>query len=1535
MTASIRGSRFSPGAWFQRYPFLLPLLILTVGAVFRYFNPNWDNGHQLHPDERWVYEVVSGANGNGPLQWPHSLQQFLDVTPKTGSPLDPHFFAYGSLPFYLLALVAGGTSFLAAHVPFLSSWATLNQYPSLPLLGRPLSATLDLLSVWLVFLLGRRVYGYWTGVLGMALAACTVLDIQLAHFYAVDTVLVPFCLLTLLSAVHIVQDDRAAAYAWGGVAMGAALATKTTALLLVVPLGLAPIIAAWLSQSWTGPLSTANLISHYAVISERLNRNLQRLLVAFLLAAITFTVLEPYAILDRSQLVTDIAQQTQFLVTNNPPFQVPYTIQYAHTIPYLYQLKNMLWWDLGAPLALASFAGVVTALIALRRWSDRPAQVVLLAWVIPYFLFVGSFFAKFSRYMLPIIPVMVLLGAALLVRWARSSRPPWRRLGWAALAAVTAVSALYSLAYMNIYEHPNTRVAASRWIFTHIPAGTTIAVESPWDDPLPLDEIGHSASQYHEINLDLYAPDGPGKVQNIADALVHARYIVISSLRMTATIPKLPATYPITTRYYHLLFAGKLNFRLVKKFQQHPQLGPVVVHDYPADESFHVYDHPLVRIFQRVAPITPARVAALLSIPAAASATGSPVTRPSLTLTPAQWKADATARTMVAMFPPAGFAMRHPILVWLFILELLGLITFPLVLAALPGLKDRGFALSKTIGLVVLAYPVWLLVSLGIGEYSRDLIGLVLALIVVASAAAYVRFRRPIGEVVRAHWRLMLAGEVVFLAGFALFVLLRMWYPDLGHQYSPVSLANAGGGRMGEKQMELAYLNAVVRSRVFPPYDPFFAHGYINYYYYGFYLVGTLCKLTEIMPATGFNLAIATFFGMLAANCFSVGLSLTDRRIGGVLAAVFVGLFANLNGAWQVMMGLMGVAEIHSSFPLFGGVVNVLSGIERVLVGGAQLPAFDFWGPTRIVPPAGAVITEFPYFTFLFADLHPHLIAYPLNAAAAALAVSLLVRRTSRRRATITGLVGALLLGAIAVTNPWDFPTYLGVIVLAVLAGTWALRRQVRAGLVARPLLWGAGLGAASGLLYLPFKLHYHTVFQSGIGLTRSITPGMLTASGFPASLLHDAQVTPLPIYLEHFGFFLYIIATFLALLLAEALPGPRTSIETHLRFLWYYRDRTWRVLRARRTVRAMRGASQAPHPGWFAAWLILAGGLWLFNDQLPALLVTGILATALILARLRNRLGPETVFILLLLLIPLSLSLGTQIFYVKDWLAESANFRMNTIFKFYNQAWLLYGVIAAYALLHLARSLADSARGADSREQVPQTVPRLALAPTGQGLMTEAQFAAFPAPVGRAGEGAAGSPRSTLAALPWRAPWWTAGLVVLAAGSLIYLLSGTVDRETYRQTWLPEHSVPFTLDGSAFMRVAYPQDAAGIDWLNAHITGVPVIAEAAGADYDWRSRVSMFTGLPAIVNGIHEPEQRYGDQVDARETDENTLFSTTDTDQAWTIIHRYGVRYIFVGFSERQSYSVAGLDKFRRMVGQGLEVAFHRPGVTIYRVER
>lgn len=974
-----------------------------------------------------------------------------------------------------------------------------------------------------------------------------------------------------------------------------------------------------------------------------------------------------------------------------------------------------------------------------------------------------------------------------------------------------------------------------------------------------------------------------------------------------------------------------------------------------------------------------ALLAVLVAIPAIAHAAGVGGVRfdTRLMLTPAQWAADQTGPTMDSMFPPNGFAMHAPILAWWVVLELLGLIAFPFTSLFLGNLPDRGFVISKTIGLVLTVYLVWIAVSAGLARYDRGFIWLVVVAFALLSLGTAIRLRDQLAAFFRLEWKRVLAGEIVFLGAFAIFLALRMWYPDLGHQFSPVTPTNPGGGRMGEKQMELAYLNAIVRSRVFPPLDPFFAHGYINYYYFGFVLVATLCKLSEIIPSTGFNLAIATFFAMLLANSFSVVLAITRRITPGVIAAILVGLIGNLNGAWQVISDLMSVGTIHSGLPFFGGLVGTLSGLSQVLFHHQALPAFDFWGPTRIIPWPGVPIDEFPYFTYLFADLHPHLLAFPLTVAAIAMAVNLLLGPAGgRTRSAVFLVLGGVLLGSLEATNPWDFPTYLGVVALGALVGAYATQRRLHWRLLIHPLVWATGLAVVALILYLPFERNYTTVFTTGVGLVRDIPASAYggMCSGDPANCaqdVHESYVTPLRIYLEHFGLFAFIVLSYLVVLMGTRAGGFRRWRRWWLgaQFAVYYREHGKRLLHAGRVARHIRGAQEsvADISLTLGVLLVVAGLIVLQYFLLAFLLgLSGLIL--LLFARLGRSLPEQQLFVLALLVVPIALSIGTQFFYVKDFLDGSPFFRMNTIFKFYNQAWVLFALSSAAGLYFLFAELTPRLRVASGSEAALQAIPAPQPVLVGAGAEEPVEEVPLEAPAPMEQLPAAPEPptgRPRLREFMDRHALWSGALALLFGASLVYTYAGTVARETYRTSWLPESSVPFTLDGMAFMKVAYPEDYAAINWLNANVRGAPVIAEAYTREgYTWPSRVAMFTGLPDIFNGIHEQEQRWGDELDpsglcntapsptacsaqvhAREDDVTTLYNSPNVSDAWRVIRTYGVRYIYVGFAETHClrdqstpavcYSHAGIGKFRRMVGHGLTVEFHIGNTTIYRVTR
>jgi len=559
-----------------RGPWLRLLASLGAGAALRLYGLNWDGGQWLHPDERQIYFVALG------LGRPESMAQALSAE----SPLNPGFFAYGSLPIYLLRLAAG---LLAPLGPALG----LGQAPddSLHLVGRLLAVLFDLGTVGLAYALARRLAAAsgrpaaarGGALLAAALVALAVAHVQAAHFYTADVLLTFLAMLALNLAFDVAGGAGRGRQAALGVVVGLALATKVSGAPLLLLLPTAYYLRA---AGQEGP--------------PRGRYPLPGLLLALLLCGLTFLLVEPYALLDWRTFLADTQREAQIAWGR---LDVPYTRQYAGTVPYLYTAWQVALWGLALPAALAGWAGLAALLL---RWLRRgaPADTLLLAWAGPTFLVTGLVYAKPLRYALPLVPVLCVLAARVVA--GMGDRRLARMAGW----ALGGASLAYALLFAQIYAEPHPWTAASDWIYRNVPAGSTLAVED-WDTPLPLplDLEGQARriEEYHVRVLPVYdEPDGAAKAQALADGLAGVDYVVVASRRAYGALARLPERYPVTGGYYRQLFAGELGFRPAGEFLRGPAWLNPRVPPLPGaaprwllpDESLVVYDHPRAMIWR-------------------------------------------------------------------------------------------------------------------------------------------------------------------------------------------------------------------------------------------------------------------------------------------------------------------------------------------------------------------------------------------------------------------------------------------------------------------------------------------------------------------------------------------------------------------------------------------------------------------------------------------------------------------------------------------------------------------------------------------------------------------------------------------------------------------------------------------------------------------------------------------------------------------------------------------------------------------------
>jgi hypothetical protein len=1128
--------------------------ILLLAGILRFTGLDWDEHQHLHPDERFLTMVENS------LQWPQSFREYLDTAKN---PLNPYnkghgTFVYGLSPLVVakfLGQISGNTGYDGVYLAGRAMSAGMDMLCIMLvfLIGRRLYDTrVGLLSALLLSLTALDIQHSHFFTVDSATTLYVTLALYLAVLVAQGrgwgailllgvafglAVSAKISVLTFLAVIALAYALRIWAR-WKCSQDAAPLRAEARGRLGRVFLSL---------KVEPNPCCAPSKFEALFWLAVRV---LFSGIVLLLVAVMVFRVAQPQAFVGPGLFDfkfnpewREDMKYIQDLVSGKIDY--PPSHQWAGREPIWYMWKNMVLWGLGVPLGIAVWASWAYMAYEMVR-KHTMAHLLPWVWVTLTFFYQSIQFVKTIRYLLPIYPTMAVIAAYGLVRlwdWGKrrhevvepTSQPEdpgaatagvgpvgtvaepglavenqadaamqqsrrsrsWRRWAWpVAMAAVLSVvlgTAFWAIAFTSIYTRPVSRIAASRWIYENLPAGTHVSFEL-WDDAVPLNVDGHNASlEYPGVRMDLYWEDIPDKREQLYAAIQEADIIALTSNRLYESIPRLPQRYPMTTRYYEALFSGELGFERLASFTSRPRLFGIEIADDRADETFTVYDHPKVILFKKSADFSMARVYELFGgyelerivrvMPR--QVTSAPN---NLMLSEDLWSAQRQGGTWSRIFRRDGLTNRLPVLAWVVALLLIGLIAFPLGFVAFRRLRDRGYLLSKTLGLLLLAYLSWLLASVKLLPYTRATIFGILGVLLLASAVVAWVQRRALWEFIMARWRMLLVGEILFWCFFLVFLLIRMGNPDLWHP--------AMGG---EKPMDFAYLNAIIKSTYFPPYDPWFAGGYINYYYYGAMVVATLIKFTGVVPWVAYNLAIPTFFALTASGAMCVAFNLIpsqDDEGGwfpralrfGLLGALLVAVLGNLgevhlfwNGFRELGKGALGEASFVSTIPGLDALVQAGAGLWAWLIKGKSLPfrpEWWYWNASRIMQ--HGEINEFPFFTFLYADLHAHLTAMPFALLALGLATSLVVRPMSQlsalardvrqvapgsgaRRLRRHGMAQridwalalqltllALVVGELWCNNTWDYPTYLLISVAALGIGLYGDYRRIDQPLVIR-----------------------------------------------------------------------------------------------------------------------------------------------------------------------------------------------------------------------------------------------------------------------------------------------------------------------------------------------------------------------------------------------------------------------------------------------------------------------------------------------------
>jgi YYY domain-containing protein len=826
--------------------------------------------------------------------------------------------------------------------------------------------------------------------------------------------------------------------------------------------------------------------------------------------------------------------------------------------------------------------------------------------------------------------------------------------------------------------------------------------------------------------------------------------------------------------------------------------------------------------------------------------------------------------------------MVFPSLSWYLVITLLGWVTFPLIYRLLPALHDRGYAFSRALGLLLWAYIFWLLGSFGV--LSNDLGGILFSFILLLGLIYWSWRNTPKGELqswIKENLRTILAVEGLFVVAFLGIILLRGMYPDI----------------IGtEKPMELAFINAILRSPSMPPHDPWLADYAISYYYFGYVMVSMLAQVTGVSGGLAFNLGISIIFAMTASGAYGVVYNLLAetrpmQRISNAVYALFGPLFvlilSNAEGFLEFLHGQEwgwsqdANGEWFSSFWTNLGIKNLVNPPPMNTLPGEHR-FWWWWRASRVIQDYGftgneqEVIDEFPFFSYYLADLHPHVLVMPFIFLAVALTLNMFLSKRQEKIRIFTFdfdisretfLLGAILFGGLSFLNIWDFHWQVGFFAAAHMLRRaqihgWRWERLIEF------LTLGVAFGLAGVVAYLPFYFSFSS--QAGGILPNLINP----SNGAQLWVMFGTLFIPL--------FFFVIYATFLKKNWQALVKGLLSGLSITL------------ILFGLSLLLGYGATEVIPSLSRFNPNLAYTRSLFLGlygAENLSQILeigfarrlenLTGVFSLTLIIGLALGMLwpgrdsdeqggtstqensSPSTTFAILLIIFGGLLVIIPEFIFLRD----QFNTRMNTIFKFYFQAWMFWGLAAAYGSAVLL----------------------------------------------------GGSRRS---------PWTWVFSVVMVFTLTIGLTYPTMAVETQLNNFRQNPENTLQLDGTAHSAFLSPDDKAAVAWLGDAPSGT--LIEAVGGSYSNYARISTHSGQPSLLGWPgHESQWRGGgEEMGTRGQDIERLYNTGSWTEATQIITQYNVRYIYLGSLERATYNVSEA-KFIRY----LKPVFQQGQATIYEV--
>lgn len=575
----------------------------------RFVGLNWGLPYPMHPDERNMAV---------------SLEQLKCNFKSLKECLNPHFFAYGQFPLYLGYFLIRLYQFLTLNIGKAVTFAESAISLRIISAGASVINVIVLIKLINLILLKKtnQNYKYITLIISLLFFIFSPFFIQFSHFGTTESLLTLFYSMIIFFSLQLFNQLKQRTIFFLSLFSGLAIATKVSSVIFIF----VPIISIILSFKLK-KIKKIKLVLCYML-------HVIRYTFLFLfLSAFFFLFFSPHNFLNFKEFAGSMNYESAVALGKTKVF---YTRQFEYAVPILFQLTKIFPYALGWPQYILTILGFF-----LLSWRKKEINLLRFAFL-AYFIPNALLYAKWTRFMAPIFPITSIFAVLFLILIFQKlfQKNKFLIFKFLFIFLFFVFSSLPGLAYLSIYQNPDVRFTASDWIYKNIPANsyllfdTANVIDVPIKPPNYLSaQAGQSPVTNHQmVSFNFYDLDEDQKLQeDLKQHLVKADYIFVPSRRVfmnhtcytyqnsklqvlfivkkllndVSKCTQLFLKYPKTYNYYRNLFSGELGFVKVAEFNSYPKIslfGRTLLEfpDEQAEETWSVFDHPVIRIYKKV-----------------------------------------------------------------------------------------------------------------------------------------------------------------------------------------------------------------------------------------------------------------------------------------------------------------------------------------------------------------------------------------------------------------------------------------------------------------------------------------------------------------------------------------------------------------------------------------------------------------------------------------------------------------------------------------------------------------------------------------------------------------------------------------------------------------------------------------------------------------------------------------------------------------------------------------------------------------------